>query len=87
MILNYLYKDGAEKSILIISIINLLLNYIQQGRGGILVGTILLFLALYNYAPNQIRKPTNAPLIDSGIPYSKKAFITPSNGIKLGPDT
>tara|TARA_Y100001980_G_C14541878_1_gene320036 strand:+ start:261 stop:1391 length:1131 start_codon:yes stop_codon:yes gene_type:complete len=56
MILNYLYKDGAEKSILIISIINLLLNYIQQGRGGILVGTILLFLALYNYAPNQIRK-------------------------------
>jgi len=56
MILNYLYKNGAEKSILIISIINLLLNYIQQGRGGILVGTILLFLAMYNYAPNQIRK-------------------------------
>jgi hypothetical protein len=56
MILNYFYKNAAEKSILIISIINLLLNYIQQGRGGILVGTILLFLAIYNYAPNQIRK-------------------------------
>jgi hypothetical protein len=56
MILNYFYKSEAEKSILIISIINFLLNYIQQGRGGILVGTILLFLAIYNYAPNQIRK-------------------------------
>jgi len=56
MILNYFYKNGAEKSILIISIINLLLNFIQQGRSGILVGTVLLFIAMYNYAPNQIRK-------------------------------
>lgn len=56
IILNYFYKNGAEKSILIISIINLLLNFIQQGRSGILVGTVLLFIAMYNYAPNQIRK-------------------------------
>tara|TARA_B100001250_G_scaffold93253_1_gene77723 strand:+ start:13313 stop:14410 length:1098 start_codon:yes stop_codon:yes gene_type:complete len=51
MALNFLYKWKASKSILIIAIINLLLNIIQQGRGGIFVGVILLSIAFYEYAP------------------------------------
>tara|TARA_B100001250_G_scaffold147843_1_gene126625 strand:- start:14407 stop:15261 length:855 start_codon:yes stop_codon:yes gene_type:complete len=56
MILNFFYKSAAQRSILIISIINLLLNIIQQGRGGIIIGLILVFMALYEYAPRFIYK-------------------------------
>lgn len=51
MTLNFLYKWRANKSILTISIINLLLNIIQQGRGGIIIGLIILSIAIYEYSP------------------------------------
>ena len=78
MILNYFYKNNAEKSIVIISIINLLLNFIQQGRGGILMGTILFFLAIYNYTPNTIRK-LKYPLAFIGLFIIFQLFIIVSS--------
>ena len=54
MVLNFLYKWGAERSLLTIASINLLLNFIQQGRGGIIMGILLLFIALYEYSPKTI---------------------------------
>ena len=78
MILNYFYKNNAEKSIVIISIINLLLNFIQQGRGGILMGTVLFFLAIYNYTPNTIRK-LKYPLAFIGLFIIVQLFIIVSS--------
>ena len=50
MILNFLFKSNANKSIFIISLINLLLIIIQQSRVGIVIAIILVFIALYHLA-------------------------------------
>jgi hypothetical protein len=56
MILNYIFKWSASLSIFLISIINIFLNVIQQGRGGIIVGLILLFIAAFELNPNLFKK-------------------------------
>jgi len=56
MILNYIFKWNANLSIFLISIINILLNIIQQGRGGIIVGLMLLFIAVFELNPNLFKK-------------------------------
>jgi len=56
MMLNYIFKWNASLSIFLISIINILLNIIQQGRSGIFVGLMLLFIATFELYPPLFKK-------------------------------